>query len=264
MRKNSIFIILAISLMFTGCTINNDSKLDGEEDNTIIEVESDTSAIITEIKNNNLKNIITIEEEVITIKSNANTRNLDIRNKSISEEYIRGISIVKQFCENNLLEITYVQPISDKISSFNNFPDDEYCVLLKKLESLGAEAVQYFTDEESLNVDLSINMTEACEKVDNEFITYGKTYSDVVYKASIQNINGDFDFKDSKIDEFRNMIVRENTLDYNKVNDYIGKVISKEYKPNTVYLNKIDDDRYEVIRIENNNCYYKLVYDPLF
>lgn len=39
-------------------------------------------------------------------------------------------------------------------------------------------------------------------------------------------------------------------------------MISNEIKSYMVFFNKIDEDRYEVIRIENNNCYYKLVYDP--
>ena len=82
-------------------------------------------------------------------------------------------------------------------------------------------------------------------------------------KSSIKNIDNSFKFKDSKLNEFRNMILQDSSLNYDKLNDYVKKIYLGEYNSNTVFLNKIDDDQYEIIRIENNTCYYTLVYDPL-
>ncbi|WP_294172227.1 hypothetical protein [uncultured Clostridium sp.] len=264
MRKNKVILVLVLSLILTGCTINKNSKVQKETKNIKVQSQLEENSVISEIENSNLSNIITTKKEVISIKSNAGTPNFEARNKAISEEYIKAITIVKEFCKNNSLEIKYVQPISDRISSLSDLSDDEHYLLLKNLENLGAETIQYFTDEESLNIDLSINTTEAANYVDDSFVVFGKTYSDVVYKASIQNVNENFKFKDSKLDEFRNIILKDKILDYDKLNDYIKNIYSGEYDSNTVFLNKIDDDKYEVIRIENNNCYYKLVYDPVF
>lgn len=50
------------------------------------------------------------------------------------------------------------------------------------------------------------------------------TYTEILYKASIENIDSDFKFKTSKLNEFRNM--------------------------------------YETIIVDRKNCYYKLVYNP--
>lgn len=262
MRKNKIIIMVVISLILTGCTINKNSKV--EIDNINLQTGLKINNVIDEIENNNLSNIITTKDKVIAIKSNVGTQSIEARNKAISEEYIEAISIASEFCENNSLSLKYEQPISDRISSLNDVPNDEHYLLLKNLESLGAETIHYFTDEENVNIDLSINTTEASGYIDNNFVIFGKTYSDVVYKASIQNINDNFEFKNSKLDEFRNMILGDLILDYDKLNDYIKKSYSGEYDSDTVFLNKIDDDKYEVIRIENNNCYYKLIYDPLF
>lgn len=262
MRKNKMIVMLVLSLTLIGCTINKNSKVENE--NIDIKTESEANDIIYKIEDSNLSNVIATKDVVISIKSNYGTQNVEERNKDISEEYIRAIGIVKEFCKNNSLQIKYIQPISDRISSLNDFPENEHYLLLKNLQGLGAETIQYFTDEENLNVDLSIGTTEASGYVDDGFISFGKTYSGVEYKASIKNINNDFNFQNSKLNEFRNMILGDKSLNYDKLNDYVRKIFSNEYDKENVFLNKIDDDKYEVIRIENNNCYYKLVYDPLF
>lgn len=268
MRKNKIILILTLTLILTGCTINKNSKVKTEIENINTQIDSEVNSNSNDRENKdstiNSRNIISNKKEVATIKSNKNTPNLEVRNKAISEEYIRAIGIVKEFCRNNSLEIKYIQPISDKISSLKDFPNDEHYILLNNLATLGAETIQYFTDEENLNIDLSISTTDASGDIDNNFVTFGQTYSDVKYKASIQNVNDKFDFKDSKLNEFRNLILEDKVLDYDKLNDYIKNIYSGEYNSDSVFLNKIDDNKYEVIRIENNNCYYNLVYDPLF
>ncbi|MFU7517011.1 hypothetical protein [Clostridium sp. HCS.1] len=233
MRKNIIILILTLTLILTGCTINKNSKVKTEIENINTQIDSEVNSNSNDRENKdstiNSRNIISNKKEVATIKSNKNTPNLEVRNKAISEEYIRAIGIVKEFCRNNSLEIKYIQPISDKISSLKDFPNDEHYILLNNLATLGAETIQYFTDEENLNIDLSINTTDA---------------------------SGD--------NEFRNLILEDKVLDYDKLNDYIKNIYSGEYNSDSVFLNKIDDNKYEVIRIENNNCYYNLVYDPLF
>jgi len=136
-------------------------------------------------------------------------------------------------------------------------------LLLNDLSNSGAETVNYFTNDENLNVDLSIGITEASKYIDGNSITLGQTYYSVVYKSSIKNIDNSFKFKDSKLNEFRNMILQDSSLNYDKLNDYVKKIHLGEYNSNTIFLNKIDEDKYEIIRIENNTCYYTLVYDPL-
>lgn len=136
-------------------------------------------------------------------------------------------------------------------------------MLLNDLSNSGAETVNYFTNDENLNVDLSIGITEASKYIDGNSITLGQTYYSVVYKSSIKNIDNSFKFKDSKLNEFRNMILQDSSLNYDKLNDYVKKIHLGEYNSNTIFLNKIDEDKYEIIRIENNTCYYTLVYDPL-
>lgn len=268
MRKNKIILILALTLMLTGCTINKNFKVKKEIESINTQSDSEVNSSSNEGENKdsniNLRNIVRDKKDVAAIKSNRGTPNIEARNKAISEEYIRAIGIVKEFCGNNSLEIKYIQPISDKVSSLKDFANDGYYILLNNLATLGAETIQYFTDEEILNIDLSINVTEAIENTDNNFVKFGETYSDVVYKASIQNVNETFDFKGSKLNEFRNIILEDRGLDYDEINDYIKKIYSGEYDSDIVFFNKIDDDKYEVIRIENNNCYYRLVYDPLF
>lgn len=260
MRKFKVILILGLTLTLIGCTINKNYKVKEKVQSIDTQIESEVNID----SNKNLRNIACNKKQVEIIKSNSNTQNVEDRNKDISEEYIRAIGIVKEFSRNNSLEIKYIQPISDRISSLKEFPDDVNCILLKNLENLGAETIHYFTDEENLNIDLSINTTEAFDSIDDGFISFGETYSSIEYKASIENINDKFNFKDSKLNEFRNLIVKDESLDYEKLNDYIKKIYSQEYDSNTVFLNKIDNNKYEVIRVENNNCYYRLVYDPIF
>ena len=85
-----------------------------------------------------------------------------------------------------------------------------------------------------------------------------------MYKASIENIDTTFDFKTSKLNEYRNTFVDVNDLDYEKVNSYIKDMLSKNIEDSMIFFNKIDDNSYEVITIKDGNCYYRLVYDPKF
>ena len=131
MRKNKIILVLVLSLILIGCTINKNSKVQKETKNIKVQSQLEENSVISEIENSNLSNIITTKNEVISIKSNAGTPNFEARNKAVSEEYIKAITIVKEFCKNNSLEIKYVQPISDRISSLSDLSDDEHYLLLR-------------------------------------------------------------------------------------------------------------------------------------
>ena len=58
------------------------------------------------------------------------------------------------------------------------------------------------------------------------------------------------------------MLIENSELSFDKVDKYIKDIINNRIDRDKVFFNKIDDDRYETIRIENNNCYYKLIYNP--
>lgn len=58
------------------------------------------------------------------------------------------------------------------------------------------------------------------------------------------------------------MLIETNDLDFNKLNNYVKGILNNKIETDTIFFNKIDDDRYETVRIENNNCYYKLIYNP--
>ncbi|WP_040437153.1 hypothetical protein, partial [Clostridium sartagoforme] len=57
-------------------------------------------------------------------------------------------------------------------------------------------------------------------------------------------------------------LIEKSELSFDKVNKYIEGIINNSVEGDKIFFNKIDDDRYETIKIENNNCYYKLIYNP--
>lgn len=81
-------------------------------------------------------------------------------------------------------------------------------------------------------------------------------------QISFLNVGENFNFKESKLNEFRNVLVETSDLDFDKLNKYAKDKYNKKIDNGSVFFNKIDDNRYETIRIENNNCYYKLIYNP--
>lgn len=241
MKKIFIFILI---LSLISC-----SQAKNEKEN--IEVEGKINEVTTEEEKDNMKNVIENKNSITMIDNTDNIINLELRNNTMVNEYIKVINIVKNFSEENSLRLTYVEPIADRISRVNAGGKNNIALLLEELYEEGAETVNYFTDEKGLNVDLSIS-------VDNS----ETTYSCIVYKASIENIDSNFKFKDSKLNEFRKSLVEPDELDFNKLDEFIRDVYNNKEKRDTVFFNKIDDDKYEVIRVEGNNCYYKLVYDP--
>lgn len=86
--------------------------------------------------------------------------------------------------------------------------------------------------------------------------------SGIEYKAAVANINGDFNFKESKLNEFRSSVVNSADIDFKKLNEFIQGVYNKEMTIDMRFINKIDENSYEIIRVEGNNCYYKFVCDP--
>lgn len=252
MKSAKLIVLCSLSIFLMGCAkfVIKDKPLVSNpsvsENNTSEENEN----------NADMRNIIEDKDKIEMPDNSKDVSNLDLRNNTFVDKYIQGINLIKEFCNNDSLDLKYVEPIEDRISRF----DAEHGVnLLETLSSKGAETINYFTENEGLNVDLSIGIT----KVDETLRTpENNTFSYIIYKASIENIVENFNFKDSKLNEFRNTLVEINNLDYEKIDNYINDITSKKIKDYMVFFNKIDDDRYEVIRIENNNCYYKLVYDP--
>ncbi len=194
-----------------------------------------------------MKNVI-VEKNEINIDDNSKSIiDLELRNSSLVKIYSQSINLIKDFSVSNSLELIFEEPIQDRISRMDNVGNRSK--LLEDLQLAGAETVSYFTNEDILNVELSI--------VEEDY-----TYSHIVYKASITNINENFNFKESKINEFRSMLIEKSELSFDKVNKYIEGIINNSVEGDKIFFNKIDDDRYETIKIENNNCYYKLIYNP--
>ncbi|MDU5111258.1 MAG: hypothetical protein E6248_12480 [Clostridium sp.] len=246
MKLLKLISVATLSIFFIGCSkyIIKDKPI--ENDTSINKITNDNNE-----NKDTLKNIIE-DKDKFEIKDNSlDVSNLDLRNSTMLSKYIDGVSLIKTFSDNNSLLLKYIEPLKDKIGRYEHSQD---IVLLEALKASGAETTQYYTEENGLNVDLSIN-TPGKEVI---------TYSDILYKASIENIDSTFDFKSSKLNEFRTTFVDVNDLDYEKVNRYIKDMLSKNIEDNMVFFNKIDDNSYEVITVKDGNCYYKLVYDPKF
>lgn len=237
MSLKKIVCLLILSLFLVGCNRSDNMN--------ITEKEVNTDKIIKD--NSDMKNIIDNKYKINIIDNSESIINLDSRNNTIAKRYSESIRIIKDFCGNNSLELEFVEPIHDRISRMKNVGNRSE--LLEKLRIEGAETVTYFTNESILNVELKIEEDD-------------ETYSYICYKSSIQNIDKNFNFKESKLNEFRSMLIEKSELDFDKINKYIEAMINNILEVDTIFFNKIDDDRYETIRIENNNCYYKLIYNP--
>ena len=250
MRTSKLIIAVLCSFMLIGCTGNKNEP----EERVEVETEDSNSETIDDSKET-FKNLVANKNDIKYEDNTNNIKNLEGRNENIKNEYIRGISIVKKFSESNSIRLTYEEPLKDRIGRFRDRESD--VKLLMALEQEGAETVNYFTNNEYLNVDLSISIDDVSG---NDKIS---TYSYIEYKASIENINNEFKFKDSKLNEFRNLIVQDDNLDLDKLDKFISSVYNNEQTIDMRFFNKIDNNTYEVIRVEKNNCYYRLVYDPL-
>lgn len=238
MRVKEIILVLALSLLLVGC--HKGKKVD-----IPIENEVNTEEVVTD--NSDMKNIIANKNEINVTDNFKNIVNLDLRNSTIVKKYSESVNLIKDFCNGNSLELIFVEPIQHRISRMKDVGNRS--ALLEDLQLAGAETVSYFTDEDILNVELSIQEDDV-------------SYSHITYKASIANVGENFNFKESKLNEFRNILVETNDLDFDKLNKYIKEKFNNEIDMDTIFFNKIDDDRYETIGIENNNCYYKLIYNP--
>lgn len=249
MKLLKLILVATLSVFLIGCSkyVIKDKPI--ENDTSINKITNDNND--DNENKDTLKNIIEDKDKIEIQDNSLDVSNLDLRNSSMLSKYIEGVSLVKTFSDNNSLYLKYIEPLKDKIGRFRDMPE---VVLLEDLKSSGAETTQYYTEEDGLNVDLSIN-TSGKEVI---------TYSDILYKASIENIDTTFDFKTSKLNEFRNTFVDVNDLDYEKVNSYIKDMLSKNIEDSMIFFNKIDDNSYEVITIKDGNCYYRLVYDPKF
>ncbi|WP_300382173.1 hypothetical protein [Clostridium sp.] len=246
MRLKRIMLLLALSISLVGCHKEKAVDLPMEKEPSVEAVVKDNTVKEVVQNNSDMKNIVYDKYKIDIVDNSDNIINLDIRNSTMVQKYSEAIKLVKDFCINNSLEIIFVEPIEHRISRMSykdNIPE-----LLQSLKEAGAETVSYFTDEDILNVELGIIGGE-----DN--------FSEITYKASIANGDQKFNFKGSKLNEFRNILVETKDVDFDKINQYIQDIYDKNINKDMVFFNKIDDG-YEVIRIENNNCYYKLVYNP--
>lgn len=248
MKANKIILVCMCTLFLIGCsksTSDNSDRDTGSETEIITEnnIEEKVEAEKSEAKKT-MKNLVAHKND---IKIEDNIDNTEASNNIIVDEYIRGVNLVKEFCENNSLELTYEEPIEHRISRFKQGnAEEEMITHLENLYAIGAESVSYFTNEPELNVELG---TE-------------NNYTGVEYKAAVANINGDFNFKDSKLNEFRSSVVNSAEIDFEKLNEFIQGVYNKKMTIDMRFINKIDEYSYEIIRVEGNNCYYKFVCDP--
>lgn len=237
MKIGKFLILLVLSLLLSGCY----------KEDAVNNIESGVNTEQRNENNNDMKNVI-VEKNEINIDDNSKSIiDVELRNSLLVKIYSQSINLIKDFSVSNSLELIFKEPIQDRISRMDNVGNRSK--LLEDLQLAGAETVSYFTNEDILNVELSI--------VEEDY-----TYSHIVYKASITNINENFNFKESKINEFRSMLIEKSELSFDKVNKYIEGIINNRVEGDKIFFNKIDDDRYETIKIENNNCYYKLIYNP--
>lgn len=252
MKFNKIILIVMCNLFLIGCS-NKDNKIETEiiiDDN----IEKGNEEKIEEARlesKKTMKNLIAHKNNIKLEEKVDNNSDLEVIKNSIVEEYIRGINLVKEFCENNSLSLTYEEPIEHRISRFKNGPWEtdpvkSIVIQLENLYAAGAESVSYFTNEPELNVELGVNVD----------------HHSIVYKAAIDNINNEFNFKGSKLNEFRTSVVNSADIDFDELNKFIQSVYNKEITIDMRFFNKIDENSYEVIRVQQNNCYYKFVYDP--
>ncbi|MBE6053277.1 MAG: hypothetical protein E7212_05080 [Clostridium sartagoforme] len=250
MKTTKILVVLLLTSILLGCNnkivdkpINidtNGTKIDDEN-----KVEED------KVEENEMKNIIEDKNNIKIAENSNNINDLGVRNTTIVKEYINAIEFYKKFSLENNLNLTFAEPLEHRISRFDTETTQEAVPLLKELYINGAETINYFTNQDGLNVDLSISIHRNYE-----------TYDAIVYKASVENIDRNFNFKESKLNEFRSGIVKDNNLDFDKLNNFINDSLSGVLNTDIVFFNKIDDDKYEVIRVEKSSCYYRLVYDP--
>lgn len=287
MKFIKILVIISLSLSLLACSKENTENIDTETSSSKISndsnIEIDTQTSASEILNDvnpsnpevdsqtnsskvlmNLEvdynskkeistqtNLIENKNNIIVVDNSKNVVNLNLRNETIVTEYKKSIDFHKKFALENNLNLGFTEPITDKISRFNNEEDTNLFLLLSELYKNGAETVSYFTDQEGLNIDLST----FADRDSN-------TYLYIISKASIENIDPSFNFKDSKLNEFREGLVSDKNLDFEKLDAFIYNALFDILDKDMVFFNKIDDDKYEVIRVENNSCYYRLVYDP--
>lgn len=265
MRFNRIILLLMCSSILIGCNLSTNSNVNKDKEISLEEFNIDESNTNIEDNSNlgvNLKNIIVNKNDVEIADNSRNISDLELRNNSMADEYIRGAQLVKEFCEKNSIKLTYAQPLKDKIASVSPVSGADnpgYRILLEKINS--TDTLNYFTDEEMLNVDLSIGMGGVVD--DSKIGERDTTYINILFKASISNIDTNFNFKESKLNEFRNMTVgSEIELDFDKMGEFIDGYFNGKYDEDMRFFNKIDENRYESIRIKENIIYYKLVYNP--
>lgn len=110
---------------------------------------------------------------------------LSLRNESISNEYIRLIHLFKNYSTSNNIDLLYTQPIADRIQRDPTIADSEYTALLNSLCQKGAETVQYYTQGDGLNVDLSISIIDTNHlNEDGNLVSNGTTYHSIASKAN--------------------------------------------------------------------------------
>lgn len=249
MKIRKILFIFLLSLLLIGC--NNKDTVDITQSKVTTDQGSKNNSDNNKTIENNtdMKNIIIKGNEINLDDNSKSITDLNLRNSSIVKSYSEAINLIKDFSKNNSIELIFEEPIQHRISRMGHVGNRSK--LLEDLQLAGAETVSYFTDEDILNVELSI--------MEEDY-----SYSHIVYKAAIANINENFNFKESKLNEFRSMLIEKSELSFDKVNKYIEDKINYSLEGDVIFFNKIDDDRYETIRIKNNNCYYKLIYNPKF
>lgn len=264
--KNKIIVVLILLIIFFVTAVivlksRNLTKEETEISTNLNENHVDIENSVEERTDSLNNTIINNKYDKIIEDNSIYTKDLQARNNVIAEEYGRAVRLFNDFANENSLTLTYAEPIDDRISRLKGTSEGQVSMLLQKLSDLGAETVNYFTNEEGLNIDLSIGNKDAI--LEDTTTNIGVTYSDILYKASQENIDSNFTFSTSKLNEFRSMLTNDSSLNYDLVDDYISKVISGEYSKDSAYLNKIDKNIYESIIVDKNTCYYKMVFNPL-
>lgn len=242
MKKfNLTLIAILVSFFLVSCTDTSSN----EETNT----KTESAFIESNFINPDFKNVIISNYKLADV-TQIEVNNFNLRNAELSSKYKKDLSTAIKFSNSNSLNLTFQYSIDDyKNDLLNNKTDS---ALLNSLSSVKSN--HYYTESDSLNVDIEIPLTS------HENIS--SLFKNISYKASIQQIDETFNFKDSKLNEFRNSFIKE-TIDYNVINEYVRNYFNNTLPSDSfIFFNKIDKNYFESFRIENNVAYYKLIYSP--
>ena len=146
MKITKFIVICTLSIFLIVCNKAKDENKSIENKTSVNEVTSENKGTNENKDNSDMKNIVEDKDKIKMPDNSKSVANPELRNSTFVDEYIKGINLVKEFCNSNSLNLKYAQPITDRIVDFNFEVVDGNSLLLKELYLAGAETVNYFTE----------------------------------------------------------------------------------------------------------------------